>query len=86
MKIPLHNALDINDEENIDFFSPEENKSLIFSGCGLSGTDLFNHEEGLCIHCDYNRLQEEERMLNIDFLDRTEYWDFYDYWHQKKSR
>jgi hypothetical protein len=45
-----------------------------------------SHPKGECFHCDYERIQKEETEKGLDWLDKTEAWDYYDYWHNKYGK
>ena len=52
--------------------------------CSYLGSEL-RHTNGTCVFCDYSRIEEEEEKQNLHFLDRTEWWDYCDYWNDKKK-
>ena len=55
----------------------------VIKGCSYSGSDIMSHLKGQCFHCDYERVIKEEEEKNLYWLDKTEAWDYYDYWHNK---
>lgn len=83
MKIAKHEAIGLLEEEldENSFFNYEYLPDKI-RGCLYNGTDLLSHKkEGECYYCDYERLRESEK--GLDWMDKTEAWDFYDYWTAK---
>lgn len=84
MKIPLHKAKEMDEEygEEACLYREDED-TVIPKGCSYSGSDIMSHPKGECFHCDYERVQKEEDERGLDWLDRTEAWDYYDYWHNK---
>lgn len=89
MKVPKHEAIAIceESEESLDLIFKLEREGLLsdqIPSCSYEGTDLLRHEiEGECYHCDFQRLREKEKAEGRDWLDMTEAWDYYDYWHKK---
>lgn len=81
LKIPLHKAKELKEIEEESELYAEIFES---KGCSYSGTDLIFHtEEKDCFHCAYDRIKKEERKKGLDWLDRTEVWDYHDYWYGK---
>lgn len=53
--------------------------------CGYEGSDIL-HPINECFHCDYQRVLEDEEQRGVHWLDGTESWDYYDYWHSKNKK
>lgn len=78
MKIPLHHVIEEKEKEELFDEISEE----LHSGCSYSGTDILKHDvEGECFDCDFEKIRSKEELAGVDWLDITESWDYYDYWH-----
>lgn len=88
MKLPKHKAEELYEEVLEDDYHLSLRNNVYLPdevlSCSFSGTDLLSHEkEGVCFNCDFERLKKEEDKLNLDWMDKTEAWDYHDYWYQK---
>ena len=79
LKIPNHEVKDI-----VEDYEDDSNDIIDYIRCSYEGTDLIEHTvEGECRHCDFERVRKKEDEMGLDWLDKTEAWDYYDYWMGK---
>ena len=95
MKIPLHQATHLYNDE-VAFQEELLHENTVYDMCGVAyhaqPSCSYTHDNtphnvlGECLHCDYERVREKERLANTDWLDITEYWDYCDWWLPKYGK
>lgn len=84
--LDFDNCLENNDYNN--------STDLYHIRCSYIGTNMMRHEEGVCMHCDYEIASEKYNLklekdrkngIPVSDFDCIEYWDFYPEWIEKNN-